>query len=239
MSWTQRLCSAEGKAMAADPTQPVDDERHGATQGPQEQSGTRDHREYARLLRKIGLFGGLDRVVLAKLAAHLHPLVYPASAVVFRQGDAGDAFYIVASGTVGVYVTDKSGDGETRLTVLDAGEPFGEMALLSNIPRTATIKAETDCDVLRLDRNSFLDLVRDQPTVALVVAETLSRRLADMLDHPGGFDAVLSATPPPRAVEGTVAAAAEAAARPRWRPGRAGIALTAAVAILAAGRAWP
>ncbi len=176
--------------------------------------------------------------MLAKLAAHLRPLTYPSSSIVFRQGDPGDAFYVVASGTVGVYVTDRRGAAETLVTVLHAGEPFGEMALLSNIPRSATIRAEMDCDVLRLDRSSFLDLVRDQPTVALAVAATLSRRLADMLDQPGGLDAALSAAPP-RAVEGAVAAAAAAATRPRWRPGRSGIALTAAVAVLGAGWAVP
>jgi anion transporter len=227
-------------AMPADHSEPDSGERQAVAQGSQQQhSGTWDHREYARLLRRIDLFGGLDRVVLAKLAAHLQPLAYPSSSIVFRQGDAGDAFYVVASGTVGVYVTDRSGAVETRVTVLHAGDPFGEMALLSNIPRSATIRAETDCDVLRLERSSFLDLVRDQPTVALAVAATLSRRLADMLDQPGGLDAALTAAPPLRAVEGAVAAAAAAATRPRWRPGRAGIALTAAVALLGAGWAVP
>src|SRR5262245_59703562 len=85
-----------------------------------------DHLEYARLLRRIDLFGGLDRVVLAKLAAHLHPLAFPSSGIILRQGDVGDAFYVVASGTVGVYVTDRSGAVETRLRILHPGEPFGE-----------------------------------------------------------------------------------------------------------------
>src|SRR4030095_6145219 len=150
-----------------------------------------DHREYARLLRKIELFGGLDRIVLAKLAAHLHPLPFPPSSIIFRQGDAGDAFYIVATGSVGVYVSDRSSGAETRVRVLQAGEPFGEMALLSNIPRTASIKAETNCEVLRLERSSFLDLVRDQPTVVLAVAETLSRRLAGMVHQPGEPESLL------------------------------------------------
>ena len=132
----------------------------------------------------------------------------------------GDAFYLVASGTVGVYVTDRSGAAETRVTMLHAGEPFGEMALLTNIPRSATIRAETDCEVLRLDRSSFLDLVREQPSVALAVAATLSRRLAGMLDPPTGWTPRSAATPPRPG--GAVAAAAAAATRPRWRPGRAG-----------------
>jgi len=186
------------------------------------------------LLRKIDLFAGLDRVVLAKLAAHLHPHPFSSSSTIFRQGEAGDAFYVVATGTVGVYVNDESNAGQARVRVLHAGEPFGEMALLTNTPRTATIRAETNCEVLRLERSSFLDLVREQPTVALAVAATLSRRLSGRLDQTGGLDRTAPAASPPRVAEGTLAAAA-AATRPRWRPGRAGIALAAAIGTLGAG----
>lgn len=144
-----------------------------------------DQHEFARLLREVDLFAGLERVTLARLAAHLEPQSYAASSIIFRQGDAGDALYVVASGTVGVYTTDKTGTAETLVRILSVGEPFGEMALLSSIPRTATIKVETDCEVLRLNRSAFVELVREQPSVALAIAATLSRRLADM-NRPGG-----------------------------------------------------
>ena len=143
-----------------------------------------DHLGYARLLGQVDLFAGLEKVTLAKLAAYLQPLSYQAGATIFRQAEPGDAFYLVAGGAVGVYTADKSGTGETRLEVLRAGEPFGEMALLTNSPRTASIKAESDCEVLRLERGAFLDLVRQQPGVALAIAATLSRRLARQLDPP-------------------------------------------------------
>ena len=145
-----------------------------------------DQHEFARLLREVDLFAGLERVTLAKLAAHLEPQFYAAPSIIFRQGDAGDALYVVASGTVGVYATDKTGTAETLVRLLSVGEPFGEMALLSSIPRTATIKVETDCEVLRLNRSAFVELVREQPSVALAIAATLSRRLADMLNRPAG-----------------------------------------------------
>lgn len=106
-----------------------------------------DHQNYAHLLRRVDLFAGLDRVTLSKLAAHLQPLFYSAHSIIFHQGDVGDALYLVASGSVGVYVTNKSSTTEKQVKVLHAGEPFGEMALLGNIPRTATIRAETDCEV--------------------------------------------------------------------------------------------
>jgi di/tricarboxylate transporter/CRP-like cAMP-binding protein len=192
---------------------------------------------HARLLGQIDLFAGLERVTLAKLAAHLEPRSYKSREIVFRQGDPGDAFYVVASGSVGVYWTDESGADETRVRVLHPGEPFGEMALLTNSPRTTTIRAENDCEVLRLDRGSFLDLVREQPSAALAVAATLSRRLAGMLKRAGDSDAT-AATPAQPAGE-IVAAAAADAARPRWRPRRGGLALIAAIGMLALGWALP
>ena len=207
-----------------------------------------DQHEFARLLREVDLFAGLERVTLAKLAAHLEPQFYAAPSVIFRQGDAGDALYVVASGTVGVYATDKTGTAENLVRLLSVGEPFGEMALLSSIPRTATIKVETDCEVLRLNRSAFIELVREQPSVALAIAATLSRRLADMLNRPAG------AIPPANAkrkrtphASGQIADSAKAAetgvsATIGWlRPfvGRVGIAIGAAIIIFALGWVVP
>jgi hypothetical protein len=118
----------------------------GARKAPQT-----DHLGYARLLGRIDLFMGLERVTLAKLAAHIEPLFYPSHSIIFRQAEPADAFYLVASGSVGVYYTGPSHSADTPVKILHAGEPFGEMALLTNSTRTATIKAETDCEVLRLD----------------------------------------------------------------------------------------
>jgi anion transporter len=206
---------------------------HTASAGAPKASPT-DHVGYANLLGQVDLFLGLERVTLAKLAAHLEPLFYSSGSVIFRQAEPGDAFYLVATGSVGVYSTGRSSAAETRVKTLHAGEPFGEMALLTNSPRTATIKAETDCEVLRLDRSSFLDLVREQPSVALSIAATLSRRLADMLDQPEAVDAAVA--PAAAHADGETLAAA---ARLRWWPGRGMLALAAALVMLALGWALP
>ena len=63
--------------------------------------------DYARLLGQVDLFKGLERVTLAKLAAHLEPLSYPSGTIIFHQAEPADAFYLVARKTVGVYVTAK------------------------------------------------------------------------------------------------------------------------------------
>jgi anion transporter len=204
-----------------------------ASDGASKASPT-DHVGYANLLGQVDLFLGLERVTLAKLAAHLEPLFYSSGSVIFRQAEPGDAFYLVATGSVGVYSTGRSSAAEIRVKILHAGEPFGEMALLTNSPRTATIKAETDCEVLRLDRSSFLDLVREQPSVALSIAATLSRRLAGMLDQPEAVDAAVA--PAAAHADGETLAAA---VRLPWRPGRGMLALAAALVMLALGWALP
>jgi anion transporter len=207
-----------------------------------------DHHEYARLLRHVDLFARLDRVTLAKLAAHLQPLFYAAGSTILRQGDAADAFYLVASGSVSVNATDRTGTAETRVKVLHVGEPFGEMALLSNIPRTATIKVETDCELLRLSRKAFVELVSEQPGVALAIAGTLSQRLAGMLGRSGGQDADAVAVAAPLQTgqvaaktggRARVAAAAATAERWLWWPGRVGIAIGIGAVIFGLGWILP
>jgi CRP-like cAMP-binding protein len=73
--------------------------------------------------------------------------------VVFEQGDAGRAFYIIVEGQA-----DVIGDGDLLRTV-GPGESFGEIALLRDVPRTATIRARTNLDVFELDRDAFLDAI--------------------------------------------------------------------------------
>jgi CRP-like cAMP-binding protein len=133
--------------------------------------------EYAELLARVELFAGVDRVTLARLAAHLEPTSVADGALVVRQGDPADAFYLVARGTLGVYIAADESAELRRINTLTAGAPFGEMGLLTGESRSATVRAEGDADVLRLSRSQFLDLVHREPQVALAIAATLSRRL--------------------------------------------------------------
>jgi di/tricarboxylate transporter len=141
--------------------------------------------EHAALLARVDLFAGLSRLTLAKLAAHLVPVELAAGAELFRQGAPGDAFYLVSGGEIGVYVSGGDG-GEARVAVLRAGDPVGEMALLTSGPRSATVRAESDGRLLRLDRARFLRLVREEPDVLLAIAATLSRRLQAALATSNG-----------------------------------------------------
>ncbi|HEY1265969.1 MAG TPA: cyclic nucleotide-binding domain-containing protein, partial [Candidatus Binatia bacterium] len=162
--------------------------------------------EHAALLARVDLFAGLHRLTLAKLAAHLVPVELAAGEELFRQGEPGDAFYLVSGGEIGVYVSGAE-DGEKCVAVLRAGDPVGEMALLTSSPRSATVRAEGEGRLLRLDRAHFLKLVREEPDVLLAIAATLSRRLQAALASNAGA-----------AAEDNIDAVAESAAAPRSLP---------------------
>jgi hypothetical protein len=109
--------------------------------------------EQLALLRAIPMFAPLPPVTLEHLASSLERVRLPASAVVFRQGDAGDHFYVIEQGEVEISV-----DG-TAPKVEGRGAYFGEIALLRDVPRTATVSARTDVELFTLDRDEFVGAV--------------------------------------------------------------------------------
>ena len=129
------------------------------------------------LLTRVGLFAALGRVELAKLAAYLDPVEITTGGEVFRQGDSGDSLYVVASGALGVFVAAADGRSALRVGTLTAGDLFGEMALFTGEPRSATIRADGPSTILQMPRDRFLALVVREPTISLTIAATLSQRL--------------------------------------------------------------
>src|SRR6478609_8391574 len=128
----------------------------------------------------------LDAVpVLALLPDELRTLVVesfaPVSYVfgepIIRQGEAGDAFYVIVRGRARVVVAGADGT-EIPLDRFGPGDSFGETALLDDVPRTATVRASTALDALRLDRGVFDALVRLHPEVREALAlQARARRL--------------------------------------------------------------
>jgi len=132
---------------------------------------------HADLLARVELFTALDRLALARLAASVDVVGIPAGAPVCSQGEGADALYVVFRGTCGVFVSSAAGHGETRLGTLTAGDYFGEMGLITGDPRSTSVRADADAEVLRLERDQFLELFRREPAVAETIIATLSRRL--------------------------------------------------------------
>jgi MFS family permease len=112
-----------------------------------------DHRRELELLQTIPIFSPLSAPVLEGLAARLVPVHAPAGEQIVGQGDHGDRFYVIASGEVEVSI-----DGRPRATQ-GPGDHFGEIALLRDVPRTATVRAVTDVELFALERDDFLAAV--------------------------------------------------------------------------------
>lgn len=106
-----------------------------------------------QLLRTTPMFALLPVPTIEHLASSLRRRRLPAGTVVFRQGDVADAFYFVDQGEAEVI-----GDGEVVATVAH-GDFFGEIALLHDVPRTATVRARTDLSVVEVERQAFLQAV--------------------------------------------------------------------------------
>jgi MFS family permease len=109
------------------------------------------------LLRQIAMFAPLPSVDLERLARQLDRIVAPAGTDVIRQGDVGDRFYVIDEGSFEVLA-----DGQ-RVNTLGEGAFFGEIALLHDVPRTATVRAAGDGAVWALDQEEFLATVTGLP----------------------------------------------------------------------------
>ena len=125
-----------------------------------------------RVLASVPIFAPLPGGSLEHLATRLVPLRVDPGTVIVREGDAGDRFYIVAEGELEV-----SQDGRT-ISELDAGGYFGEIALLRDVPRTATVTAKTNAVLYALDREDFLSAVTGHAQSAEAAETVMSARLA-------------------------------------------------------------
>ena len=123
------------------------------------------------LLRGIPMFATLPAVGLEHLAATLEPMSVPARSRVCRQGEPGDRFYVIASGEARVSV------GRATTARLGPGDSFGEIALLRNVPRTATVTASRDLELFTLASEPFLAVVSGNCIVRDEAAQVVRERL--------------------------------------------------------------
>ncbi|EER17529.1 cAMP-dependent protein kinase regulatory subunit, putative [Perkinsus marinus ATCC 50983] len=113
------------------------------------------------VLSKSFLFAALDSNNLAIVIDAMKEEILPAKERVINQGDDGDFLFVVESGELEVYKKFPGEDEERMLKVCEAGDVFGELALLYNVPRAASVEAKTECTLLRLDRETFNHIVKD------------------------------------------------------------------------------
>ena len=130
----------------------------------------------AAVLAEIAHLRELSLDERSALAERIELLSYSSGAPIFQAGDPGHALYIVRSGEVEIFVKNDQGE-KIVLETSQAGDVFGEVSLLDNGPRTASVSAVTDVEVLRLDREHFEDYVRLYTPAALNLLSVIARRL--------------------------------------------------------------
>ncbi len=124
------------------------------------------------LLRQVSMFVPVSAAVIESAARRLVRLELPAGIAVIREGEPGDRFYVVASGSLRVT------RGGATLREMGPGDSFGEIALLRDVPRTATVVAISEVELYALDREQFLAAVTGQPRAIAEALRVATARLA-------------------------------------------------------------
>ena len=137
-------------------------------------------KEEYELLRQIPFFAEIEPAKLKLLAFMSERVGFDPGRRLFRQGDAGDAAYLIIDGHADVIA--ETPDGPVLLATLGANNIVGEMAILSNVPRTATVAARDRLVTLRISKEPFMRMVREFPTMAISIMQELAQRL-DATNH--------------------------------------------------------
>jgi anion transporter len=139
---------------------------------------TQTANNYAEILAKVKLFAGLARVDLARLAGYAESQHANDGITVCREGDKLDCVYVVARGVFGLFASTPDGLGEVRRKGLAPGDFFGDMALIDDAAVAPTVRAESDGELLRLDRARVIEFLHLQPATLRAVSAILHRSQA-------------------------------------------------------------
>jgi CRP/FNR family cyclic AMP-dependent transcriptional regulator len=126
-------------------------------------------------LKQIPLFSGLSDQELEHVEASATAKTYAKGTIIINEGDAGSSMFLLMQGKVKVYVSDAGGK-EYVLAVLGPGEYVGELALLDDEPRTASVETEEQSTFLVIQKEDFLKLLHDHPSIQFKLLLNLARR---------------------------------------------------------------
>ena len=134
--------------------------------------------EKEKLIRLAGtdVFGSMPEEQLLEIARVLKDRIVPVNTILFRKGDPGDSFYIVHTGKIRVFLRGKDGV-ETNLNWFGPGESFGEMALLTDEPRSTDIEAAEETHLFVLTKDEFNRILKKHPDVS----RNFIKHMADLL----------------------------------------------------------
>lgn len=134
------------------------------------------------VLRSHPLFRDLGADALNQLCRYAKKRTFKRGSTIFAKGDSGQSLFFIISGTVKIGVSSADGRGAI-FNMVDAGEMFGEIAVLDGLARTADAIANSDSDLFVIDRKDFLSLLASQPVLATKLIELLCVRLRWISDH--------------------------------------------------------
>ena len=131
--------------------------------------------EEVELLRRIPLFAKIEPSKLKLLAFTSERLTFKPGDVLFRQGDQGDAAYIIIAGDADIIVNTPN--GPLTVAQVHKNDFVGEIAILCDVPRTATVQAGSEVTTLRISKDLFFRLVTEFPQMAVEIMRVLAQRL--------------------------------------------------------------
>ena len=127
------------------------------------------------VLRDVPLFSKIDHTKLKLLAFTSENLIHPDGQFLFREGEPGDAAYIVLKGKVSVFIETEKGSVE--IAQLKRGDVVGEISILCDVPRTASVKAVESVQTLKVTKDTFIHLLTEFPEIAIEIMRELASRL--------------------------------------------------------------
>ncbi len=136
--------------------------------------------EVEETLREVTLFSHLSQRQRARLARFATTRDYKQGATIVRQGDTSMSLYVILSGSVRVNRESEGGGGAVQVEQLGAGGAFGEMGLIEDLPRAATVVAEEPTTCALLAKWDFQNELRDDPEIALSLLPVLTGRIREL-----------------------------------------------------------
>jgi small-conductance mechanosensitive channel/CRP-like cAMP-binding protein len=139
-------------------------------------------RQRADALRQVDFLAELEDAELEVLRSNLGEAVFGHGEIICREGDIGDAFFVLRRGHVEI-TAQGAGGRETHVADLSAPAFFGEMAMLTGEPRAATVRARGDAEIMIVERCGFEELFKTRPTVAAAVSRILAMRQSELRER--------------------------------------------------------
>ena len=131
-----------------------------------------------QILKKVPLFSSLSDEQLRVLQPCLQQRSYPRNTFILRACEETDALYIILSGRIKVLIPDEQGR-EVILAVMGPNDFFGEMGLLDELPRSASVETLEACQTLRFSKSGFMACLKDNFDLAMIIIRSLVKRLRD------------------------------------------------------------